>query len=140
MARTTSLLVQALLRGDWDGRTPLGPYIDAATSIVDGVEGCAVTRDKTLTAIQLELIERWLAAHAYAMLDQTYASKSTGGASASFHGQTGLSLDGTKYGQMAQSLDPSGCLTAIAGANRKTARMTWLGKPPSQQTDYRDRD
>lgn len=140
--RTTVADVKAvLLPGkdyDTEDAPSLQPFIDTATVIVDRVATCATDRDKTLTSGELELIERWLAAHLYAMSDQTYASKSTAGASASFHGQTGMHLEATKYGQTAVTLDYSGCLTAIG--KRQTARGAWLGKRKSEQTDYSSRD
>lgn len=116
-------------------------FIAMASSVVDRVETCAGGKDITLTDTELEQIECALAAHFFCMSDQTYASRSTGGASGSFHGQTGMYLEGTKYGQMALSLDYSGCLGAIASGNqRKTASMAWLGKPRSEQTPYDERD
>jgi hypothetical protein len=140
MARTNAAAVQALLGNDYDADAApsLTPRIETATVIVDRVATCATAKAITLTAAELELIERWLSAHFYAMTDQTYSSKSTGGASASFHGQTGLALDATKYGQTAKLLDYSGCLTAIGG--RQVASGAWLGKRPSEQTLYTDRD
>ena len=145
MARTNSTNVQGVLRlgsqgGDYDdANSPsLTPFIDTATAIVDRVNTCATDREVTLTTAELELIERWLAAHCYVQTDQSYASKSTAGASASFHGQTGMGLENSKYGQMALSLDPSGCLKAISQSRK--VRAVWLGKIPSEQTDYVDRD
>lgn len=140
MARTTAAAVKLVLAGgkdyDTDNAPDLTPYIDTASALVDDVDTCATARGYTLSSTRLELIERWLAAHAYALSDQPYASKATDRASATFQGQTGMNLDATKYGQMAKSLDTSGCL---ASAGRK-ARLLWGGLPPSQQTDYVDRD
>jgi hypothetical protein len=73
----------------------------------------------------LELIERWLSAHFYALSDQTLASKSTSKASGSFHGQTQMDFDSTKYGQAAQNIDTSGCLRAIG--KRQFGSSKWLG-------------
>lgn len=143
MARTTSELVQGLLLSDYgptrSGATPsLTPFIDTASAIVDQVATCATAKGSTLTSTQLELIERWLAAHAYCQSDQPYAEKKTQEASAVYQGRTGMNLDGTKYGQMAQTLDPTGCLSTLSKRNR--VRAIWLGKAPSAQTDYPDRD
>lgn len=144
MARTTSAAVQALMLPGQDYDTlanpSLTPFIDTASALVDDVVTCAAADGVTLTAARLELIERWLAAHCYCMSDQTYASKNTEGAGASFHGQTGMHLEASKYGQMAARLDSSGCLESIAGAERKVASGFWLGKAPSGQTPYRSRD
>lgn len=138
MARTTAADVEDLLAGDYDGSTSLAVHIATATAIVDRVEACAANKDITLSDAELELIERWLAAHSYAMVDQPYQSKTTGRASATFQGRTGMRLEATKYGQQAMAVDYSGCLNAIG--QRKTAGGFWLGRPPSEQTDYRDRD
>jgi len=142
MARTDSDEVIALLTPgkDYDTvSTPsLTPFINAATAMVDRVATCATTRGITLTDAELTIVEAWLAAHLYCMSDQTYASKSTGGASGSFHGQTGMNIDATKYGQTAQDLDHSGCLSMIM--KRSRARIKWLGKPQSEKIDYESRD
>ena len=142
MARTTETAVKGILLKDYDADDvpSLQPFIDSATVIVDRVKTCAVDRSRTLTTAELELIERWLAAHFYCQSDQTYASRNTGKSSGQFQGQTGLQLDSSKYGQHAKALDYSGCLAALAGAERKVARGAWLGKPPSDQVDYEDRD
>lgn len=123
---------------DSDGQPSLQPFINAANLIVTRVNACAVRKGITLTAEELAVMEAWLSAHCYVQSDQAYANKSTGGASAGFQGQFGMRLENSKYGQMALTLDPSGCLSAL-GSNTK-ASMKWLGKPPSQQTDYTQRD
>ena len=57
---------------------------------------------------------------------------------------TGKSLDSTHYGQTAKLLDTSGCLAEISKeaetGGKTTVGIDWLGKPPSEQTDYVDRD
>lgn len=145
MARTTSTAVIAVLLDDYgprgDGTLPdLTAFVETASAVVDDVEDCAAARDRTLGSTRLELIERWLAAHFYAVSDQPYRSKSTADASATFQGDTAMYFEATKYGQTAMRLDPSGCLAAIGGAAPARARAFWLGKPPSEQTDYEDRD
>lgn len=136
--RTNNKLVEAVLGDNYNGTTNLTPFIDAANAIVNRVATCATDKGETLTATELELIERWLAAHLYAQMDPTYASKSTAGASASFHGQTAMGFDSTLYGQTATRLDFSGCLENLDKTQVVTA--AWLGKAPSDQTDYEDRD
>ena len=142
MPRTTAALVKSILLRDYDSlRAPdLTPFIEAANLLVTRVEECALAKGITLTADELEMIERWLAAHSYALNDRIYTSKHTADASASFGGQMGLGLDFTPYGQWAARLDISGCLEALAGAERKVGRAYWLGKPKSDQIDYVDRD
>ena len=140
MARTNAGKVQGILVNDYDGYTTLEGYIETANVIVTRVEACAVAKGVTLTAAELELVERWLSAHFYAVQDKPYASNSTNKASASYHGQTGMYLEATLYGQMATRIDWSGCLAAIATGQRAVASADWLGKPPSEQTDYTQRD
>lgn len=142
MARTTASQVQGVLQDDFglrdDGTTPdVTPYIDSANVVVTRVNTCAGDKGITLSDAELELIERWLAAHLYAVSDKPLASKSSGGASGSFHGQTGMKLEATLYGQHAMLVDYSGCLAAIG--KRQNARCFWLGKNPGSQIDYEDR-
>lgn len=141
MPRTDAAAVQAILLNDYDAdESPsLTPFIETASAVVDDVAACATAKAVTLGDTRLELIERWLAAHYYQQSDQGYASNSTEGASASFHGQTAMYLESTKYGQTAVRLDKSGCLAAIAGGERKVASGAWLGKTRAEQLDYEDR-
>lgn len=139
--RTTSSLVQAILADNWDGSTNLSPFIATASRTVDRVVVCAAAKGMALTTAEALDMETWLAGHAYAMVDQTYASKNSGKSSATFHGQTGMHLDATKYGQMAQMIDMSGCLAALAsGTQRRVAGITWAGKSPSEQVPLDQRD
>ncbi len=145
MARTTETAVKGVLRlgsegGDYDdaNNPSLTPYIESASLIVTRLATRAADKGVTLSTTEKEMIERWLAAHSYCMSDQTYASRSTSKASASFHGQTGMGLDATKYGQHAKMLDPSGCLTALASGKR--AGGFWLGKTDSEKLDYEQRN
>jgi hypothetical protein len=140
MARTSSAAVQAILAGEYDGSTSLDGYIETASAVVDDVVVCAARKALTHTAARLELIERWLAAHYYQQADPGYQAKATASASATFVGETGMYLEGTRFGQTAARLDSSGCLAAIGGQTRRTAGAIWLGRPPSEQTDYHDRD
>lgn len=143
--RTTSDAVISILRlgsegGDYDDANDpsLIPYIESAASVVDDVVTNATAKGVTLSAAKRELIERWLAAHMYCLSDQTYAREKTGDAEGLAHGQTGMFLESTRYGQNALMLDPSGCLRELS--NGKTVTFAWLGLAPSEQTDYEDRD
>lgn len=141
MARTTSDLVIAILGSNYgviQGSLPsLTPFIDIASAIVNRVAICADNKEDPLTATELELLERWLAAHAYVQMDQVAQSESTSSASITYQGKTGMNLQGSKYGQMALTLDPSGCLKAVSEGSR--ARMVWLGQATSEQTPYDQR-
>ncbi len=82
----------------------------------------------TLTTAELELMERWLACHLYTKFDPLYASKSTGGASASFINDEDIP---ERYLAGAINVDYSGMLKAII--KRQVASLAWIGKPPSNQ-------
>lgn len=143
--RTSTDAVEAILGDDYgakvDGTFPdLEPYIEAASAIIDDVAACAIAKDKTLSSTRLELLERWLSAHFYVMSDQPYTEKETGQSRGVFQGKTGMYLEASKYGQMAVTMDSSGCLFAIASGERKKVTMFWMGLRPSEQTDYEDRD
>ncbi len=128
MARTTAAAVLALLADNWDGITDVTQFIDIASAVVDDVVVSSASRlppSRSITNARAELIERWLAAHYYQQMDQAYATKSTAGASATFQGQTTMSIEGTKYGQAAINLDFSGTLSAIS--RRYFARGAWMG-------------
>lgn len=140
MARTTSDAVKLVLMDDYgkraDGTDPdLTPYIDTANSMVTQVNSDAVARGFSMTAAQLELIERWLAAHYYTKADPVLANKSQGKASGTFvRGQK----EPEPYKDVAIGLDVSGMLSALL--NRQTAGVVWLGKPPSSQIPYTQRN
>lgn len=140
MARTTTTAVDELLGVNYDGETSLTPYVAMATALIDRVVVCAATRGLTLTSDEAELLERNMAAHFYSSMDPLYSSKSTAGASGSFMWQGGQGLDGSRYGQAAKLLDRSGCLTALTTPGAGRARATWLGKRPSEQIPYNQRD
>jgi hypothetical protein len=140
--RTSAAAVRAILGDHYDPKINLTPFIARATSLTDWLEG--EDSDSELDATVLEQIECNLAAHFYTRADMIAQSRSTGGASGSFQGQTTMGLASTFYGQDAMTLDVT---NALAGRNqemisgsRSKVQMHWLGKPPSNQTDYVDRD
>lgn len=148
-ARTTSKLVQDVLLDDYgpkvDGVLPdLTPYIASANALVNRIAVLAPSRavigfgNIAADPASLELVERWLAAHFYCLSDKPLASKSSGGASGSFQGQTGKGFESTNYGLNALRLDYSGILEAID--KRKVAGAVWLGKTIPEQLSYDDRN
>lgn len=137
MARTNSTAVEGILLADYDSGNSLTPFIEAASLIIDRVETCADDKELPLTDTELEMIERWLAAHLYVMSDQNEAETETLSSRVKYQGQTAMHLDSSKYGQTAMVMDFSGCLKEL-GAPRVSA--FWLGRRPSDQTDYVDRD
>lgn len=141
MARTSEAQVRDVLLGAYDDVThSLAPFIDAANSIVNKVATCASSKGDPQSAADLELLERWLAAHGYAMSNRPMDSTRTLSAGATFSGKTGMHLEATTYGQMALSLDHSGCLAAIASGARRSASVGWLGKDRDDQLTYEERN
>lgn len=133
MARTTVGAVESVLLRDYDRRRRphLSPFIAAASVLVDKIVSVLADRDESLTDSQLEMIERWLAAHCYVMSDRTFAESRTEGAYAVFHGRTGMGLDFSSYGQMAKILDTTGVLASLD--KRQSADMFWLGTPRGEE-------
>lgn len=125
MAYTTVVAVQAVLADDYNLRTDLQQFIDTADIIIQRAKIAAANRGISLSDQELEMIERWLAAHMYCMSNPQYQSEATGGIAVSYTGQTGLHLESTRYGQMAITLDYSGCLNFIS--NRYVAKAVHLG-------------
>jgi hypothetical protein len=138
--RTSVIAVKGVLLRGYNTRDnpPLLPFIEMASVVVDTLRTRAAAAGLGITRANLELIERNLAAHFYAMSDPGYRSRSTEGASASFDGQTGKMLDYTPHGQRAMMLDPSGLLRGIVSG--RMASMGWLGKTVPEQLSYEDRN
>ncbi len=137
MARTNSGAVQALLGSNYDGLADLKQYIDSATVIINRTVSAAASKQPTpitLTTAEQELMERWLACYLYCKYDPLYASKSTGGASASFINNPSIP---ERYLSGAINIDYSGMLKAII--MRQVASFAWLGKPPSDQIPVDER-
>lgn len=130
--RTTAEEVKEILGDNYDSvNCPrLTPFIDVANVMIDDVVTCAATKGITHSAAKLRQMERLLAAHYYTISDPLYKSKQTADASATFMDRS--------YLEAAKMLDNSGCLTAAVSGQR--AGLTWLGKPPSEQYDYDERD
>jgi hypothetical protein len=142
MARTDATEVQGILGVNYDGSASLTRYINAAHAMVNWIANVCDTAGVN-DADQLTLIETWLAAHYYQAMDPGYTSKSTGGASGSFKGQTGKYFEATDYGQRALELDLAGCLLKkqqeLMTGNKKSARMLWGGSTQTEQDGYDDR-
>lgn len=134
-ARTTETLVRQIVSVNDD--VPLAGFITAATALTDYV--ASKDTASLLGTDLLREIETWLAAHFYSHRDQMYVEKQTGRSRGVFQGQTGMRLDSTQYGQTAVMLDVTGMLASLCRGRHK-ASVNWLGLPPSEQTDYDDRD
>ena len=132
MARTSANLIKKIITPAVDTETFAGP-IAVANAMVNNYivnnSKCASVDDTTL-----ELIERYLAAHYYALDNPSIVSESADGTSETYErGQTGMGLDSTRFGQTALELDTCGGL--LAAKKRRRAAIHWLGTKESEQTD-----
>lgn len=121
-------MVINVLQNDYFPGVDLTSYIEAAASMVDQIVHRRSPIGKRIDNYQAEIVERWLSAHFYCMMDKAYSNKSTAGASATYQGQTKNFLEATYYGQMALRLDPTGILETIGRDERRVARCNWLGR------------
>lgn len=100
----------------------------------------SVDTDNELDSATLKEIETQLAAHFYAVQrDPQYQSKSTNGASGSFQGATGYSLQATHYGQTAMLLDVTANLTKRnleAQQGKRISKTTWIGWQDHSEDPY----
>ena len=140
--RTTEADVRLLIDTDdslsaVEWATAVEPFIDTATALTDYV--ASQDSNSLLTVALLLQIEKWLSAHFYAISDPQPQEEKTGDASAVHQGRTDLGLSLTHWGQQAIALDVTGCLKRLSEGQRVPG-LTWLGYPPSEQTDYLDRD
>ena len=139
MSRTTEGKVEKVIDTSGAAKQPVGldKHIETASVLVDYIEsndsGSVLT-----TGLKIE-IETYLAAHFYALQDPQYQSEKAGGAGGTYQGQTGKGLELTWWGQQAILLDVSGQLSNIQAGN-PVASLVWLGKPPSTQIPYSNRD
>lgn len=149
MARTTADLVKGVLRlgsegGDYDdaANPSLTPYITWANVLTSRVAAADDAADDVLDDAALEVLETWLAAHAYACSDRTYSYKMTDDAQATFDGRTDKGLKATLYGQQALLLDPTGTLANLDAENRRViqAGVSWMGKAPRNVKSYDQRN
>ena len=83
------------------------PFITIANLIVTDK-----LTDEHSTAL-LKEIERWLAAHFVAIRDPRAKSEKTADASATYHGNAGLGLNHTPYGQQVLAMDTTGILASL---------------------------
>lgn len=125
---TTPTLVQGVLNDDYTPGIDLSPYITAANVMVNTVVRKAQQKKIYFNMYQMEVVERWLAAHMYCCSDQAFQNNTVGQASTTYQGQTGKFLDGTKYGQMAMRIDPTGLLETVGRDERRVASVRWAGK------------
>lgn len=124
--RTTDELVRGIIETEVS-ISDLTPFIQSASMLVDKFcEGVGYQEQ------ELEMIERWLSAHFYAIRDPRRSAESAGSVAESYQYRLGLHLQVTTYGQMAMILDYNGGLAALNASieDGKTGPpdIAWLGK------------
>lgn len=134
MARTTSELVGGIVEVA-DG-VDLAPFILSANELV--TELCT---GSNYSDDRLELIERWLAAHFYAVFDPRTKLEQAAGLMEQFEGRADMGLRFTRYGQQAMMLDTAGNLAAVNNslntvkkvlpAAGRSPGVGWVGRAPS---------
>jgi hypothetical protein len=134
MARTTSEAVALII--EVDENISLTSFIEAANALVTEVCSAVTSYDTT----RLELIERWLSAHFYAIRDSRPTNERAGSVGASYQSKVDLGFDVTHYGQMAMRLDTAGGLAQLNAESKlggaRTASVTWVGKDTTNREDY----
>lgn len=123
MGRTTELAVSKIISIEGTDVNVLTPFIETATNLVDRV--CVPLG---YDAVTLELIERWLAAHFYAIRAPRAAREKIGQAEKESQHKVDLHLDVTTYGQQVMLLDTEGGLAKLSkGIGGTKASVRWLG-------------
>lgn len=123
MIRTTDTAVKAII--EVDPRIDLTPFIETGSAVVDNLH--AADSKTLLDDVRLELIERWLSAHFYAIRDARRTGDTAGDVSATYESKVDFGLKLTRYGQQALILDTTGYLNSLNSAKLINASVTWLG-------------
>lgn len=130
--RTTELAVQGIVKTK--SSIDLDPFIETANALV--TKHCT---DSGFTVADLELIERYLAAHFYCIREPRTTRERANIASRETQSRVDIGFDVTHYGQMAMRLDWSGALAALNQQAKKgaiSAGVTWIGMTPTELSDY----
>lgn len=126
--RTDATAVQGIIDLA-DANDDLTPFIESAALVVDRIAAL----DSPPGSAELELVERWLAAHYYAVYRQQPDTEKAGPVSEKKQFYVSHGLQTTMWGTQAMTLDSSGTLADInAVATRKDpgkfkGSITFLG-------------
>jgi len=128
--------VRVLLPGGGDSTLAIVPFIAQAHVLTNVIDACAEDMGVELADDELWLIESNYAAYLYVDADPShYRSKKTMDASASYaQKENHPYLDTIK-----KLLGPLGILNCLENKGG-VIDLFWAGLPPSEQTDYVDRD
>ena len=109
MARTTVQKVRSILDTSVEDNT-VTSWMDIASTLVDDIEDA----DPSVSDSRLAKVEKVLTAHMVSTQDQRQSSVSGASRSVEYQGETGLGINGTKYGQQAVALDPTNTLANMS--------------------------
>lgn len=138
MAYTTADNVRGII--EVDDEDDLTPFIDSADILV---LQCCITDPEGVSLgysdAQLEMIERWLAAHFYAVFEPRSFLDQVGELRQQIESKVNLRLEVTRYGQQAMLLDFHGGLAALSNGLGKVVKkfpevtgrkpkIAWLGQ------------
>lgn len=138
MARTNAAAVKALFDAD-PCSIPIDenmePFIVAANMLVTRACTGDAGPSPAYSAEELEIIERWLSAHFYAISSPRAMKEIADGISKDYQSKVDLGLDLSHYGQMAMRLDTNGGLATInedTKEGKPRVGVTWLGTPADE--------
>lgn len=116
MPRTDAVDVATIFDTDLDSSGALSDWVEIANALVDDIADA----DSSLSSSRLEKIEKLVAAHLVASQDPRTERERVGDVTLEFQGETGMHFEGTKHGQAALALDPTGVL---ASQSKPTASL-----------------
>jgi hypothetical protein len=139
--RTSASAVEAII--EVDSSIPLDPFMETANLLVNRICVPAKNEDGTpyfTDDAELEVIERWLSAHFYAVRDPRIQFEAVKSLMTRFESKVELNLNNTRYGQQALVLDTSGELAAYnrtldKGPIKRRVGAHWLGVPPDSSDE-----
>ena len=131
--RTTPGAVGAIC-AEGDATPPaaqIAPFIETANSLVTELVGALIT-----DSARLELIERWLSAHFFSVMNPKANQEKAGSVGETLAVTTGMHLNETTYGQQVLLLDTTGRFSALqriaaTGIKRPKAAIYYVGALPS---------
>ena len=131
MARTNATNVKSIIEVDASiivSDSDLDPFISTANELVTEMCTGTVNGPKTAyTATRLELIERWLSAHFYAVRDPRVKNEKAGSVGVTYQEKVDLNFSVTTYGQQALMLDTNGGLRSLSEGKAHNVQVLWLG-------------
>jgi len=129
MPRVTEAEVRAVL--ETDEEVSLTGFISDAGVFVDRAVLQAQSNSAEITSQEAKLMEKYIAAHLYALFEQKPLKERVGRSSVTYVGKSGMGLESTVWGQTALSIDSTGSLATVTGTetdNVKTLGGAYLGE------------